>query len=224
MTTTTIQSARLLFLQFVNRNATNNNTNVSLDRFVKMFNNVQNRYVEWVLEKRNEDAIRDIQLLLQKDVPLVFDKKDVRYTSYGLPDNYFNFANIYARVKADCCPADDISLFEVKSEDVEELWKDTNNEPSFPWRESFYHFSNNSVILYKKNFEIEKVFLTYYRYPQKVDISGYINENNIQSTDIHPEFDTKVVERIVLAMSKEFAAITDNTSAYQMDKDRLFTI
>jgi hypothetical protein len=218
----TIEQAYLQYLQLINRNATNNNTNVSKDRFVLTFNNVQNRYVEWVLEKRNEDDIRDIQVLLQKDVPLSLLGSEEKFQSYQLPNNYFDFANIRAKAKSDCCPADNIHLFEVKSEDVESLFVDTNNEPSFDWRESFYHFANNAVILYRKNFEYDKVYLTYYRYPQQVDIQGYF-VGTTPSTNIDPEFDDKVVNRIILGMSKEFAAITSDTASYQMDKDRLFT-
>lgn len=212
------------FLQLVNRNATNNNTDVDRGRFVRMYNDMQNRFVEWVLEKRNEDDIRDIQLLLQKDVPLSSLAEEERFVTFQLPQNYFDFANLNAKVKAECCPEDDIYLFETKSEDVEELWIDTNNEPSFPWRETFYHLSNNSVTLYRKNFDITKVNLTYYRYPLQIDLDGYLRLDNSVSTNIDPEFDDKVVGRILLAMSKEFAAITNDTASYQMDKDRLFTI
>lgn len=224
MNTRTIQDTYLYFLQLVNRNATNNNMNVSLDRFILMFNNVQNRYIEWVLEKRNEDDIRDIQMLLQKDVPLSLTKTEERFQSFGLPDNYFDFANIYAKGKSECCDEDNILLFEVKSEDVEELYFDSNNVPSFPYRESFYHFGNNEVILYRKNFGFTKVFLTYYRYPVQVDIEGYEYLDGTLSQNINPEFDAKVVDRIVMALAKEYSAITTDTASYQMDKDRLFTI
>jgi hypothetical protein len=220
----TSTEAYFQFLMLVNRNATNNNTNVDKGRFVTMYNDMQNRFVEWVLQKRNEDDIRDIQLLLQKDVPLsLVDEKD-RYVTFSVPSNYFDFANLNAKVKAECCPEDSIHLFEVKSEDVEELWIDTNNEPSFAWRETFYHLSNNSVTLYRKNFEITEVNMTYYRYPLQIDIDGYLRLDNSLSTNVDPEFDDKVVGRILLGVAKEFAAITNDAASYQMDKDRLFTI
>lgn len=220
----TASQAYIRFLQLVNRNNTNNNVNVDRERFVMMYNNNQNRYVEWVLEKRNEDDIRDIQILLTKDVPLLLQNSGDRFQTYGLPTNYFDFANLNAKAKNVCCPADDIHLVEVKSEDVEELWIDTNNQPSFTWRETFYHLSANSVILYRKDFDITNVNLTYYRYPRQIDLDNYINADGNPSSNVDPEFDDKVVDRILLATSKEFAAITSDANAYQMDKDRLFTI
>lgn len=219
----TIQETYIEFLSMVNRNATNNRTNVDKPRFVMLYNRIQNKYVEWVLEKRNEDAIRDIQKILVKNFPVTQVESKETYTKYGLPSNYFNFSNITAKANSECCDPDNMLLFEVKSEDVEEKLVDTNNEPSFPYRESFYHFSEDSVVLYKKDFEYSEVLLTYYRYPIQVDISGYIFQGN-PSVDIDPEFDDKVVERILIAMSKEFSAINTDTAEYQLDKDRLFTI
>lgn len=220
----TIQEAYVQFLNLVNRNATNNRTNVDMPRFVLLFNDIQNRYVEWMLDKRNEDSIRNIQRILIKDYALSLAESKTNLTRYALPTNYFDFANISAKVKTDCCEDDSILLYEVKSEDVEEKLVDTNHQPSFEWRESFYHLAQDSVVLYKKDFEYSDVLLSYYRYPVQVDILGYVKLDQSASTNIDPEFDDKVVKRILLAMSKEFSAINSETNEYQMDKDRLFTI
>lgn len=220
----TIREAYVQFLNLVNRNATNNRTNVDMPRFVLLFNDIQNRYVEWMLDKRNEDSIRNIQKILIKDYSLSLAESKTNLTRYALPTNYFDFANISAKVKTDCCGDDSVLLYEVKSEDVEEKLVDTNHQPSFEWRESFYHLAQDSVVLYKKDFEYSDVLLSYYRYPVQVDILGYVKLDQSASTNIDPEFDDKVVKRILLAMSKEFSAINSETNEYQMDKDRLFTI
>lgn len=220
----TIQEAYIQFLNLVNRNATNNRTNVDKPRFVLLFNDIQNRYVEWMLDKRNEDSIRNIQKILVKDLKLSLIDSKENISRYALPTNYFDFANISASAKTDCCEEDNILLYEVKSEDVEEKLVDTNHQPSFPWRESFYHLAEDSVVLYKKEFEYKNVLLSYYRYPVQIDIEGYFNLDKSASVSIDPEFDDKVVKRILLAMAKEFSAINSETQEYQMDKDRLFTI
>ena len=67
----TIEQAYLTFLQEVNRNSTEDNIDVDKSRFVLIFNKIQSKYVEWVLEKRNEDELRDIQKLLILDKPLL---------------------------------------------------------------------------------------------------------------------------------------------------------
>jgi hypothetical protein len=220
----TIQEAYIQFLNLVNRNATNNRTSVDKPRFVMLFNDIQNRYVVWNLEKRNEDSIRNVQALLIKNTPLTLVENKDNYSRFTLPENYFEFANLTAKAKTDCCEADDMLLFEVKSEDVEEKLVDTNHQPSFEYRETFYHLGDNSIVVYKKDFTIEAVKLTYYRYPVQVDIEGIVRPDQTTSGNVDPEFDDKVVGIILLAMAKEFAAINSETAEYQLNKDRLFTI
>ena len=220
----TIQEAYIQFLNLVNRNATNNRTSVDKPRFVMLFNDIQNRYVVWNLEKRNEDSIRNVQALLIKNTPLTLVENKDNYSRFTLPENYFEFANLTAKAKTDCCEADDMLLFEVKSEDVEEKLVDTNHQPSFEYRETFYHLGDNSIVVYKKDFTIEAVKLTYYRYPVQVDIEGIVRPDQTTSGNVDPEFDDKVVGIILLTMAKEFAAINSETAEYQLNKDRLFTI
>lgn len=220
----TANEAYTQYLVLINRNATNNKTNVDKPRFVLGFNNIQNKYLEYSLDKRNEDSIRNVQKVLVKDTLLSQTESKERDSKFALPGNYFDFANIVAKVKTDCCPEDFIKLDEIKSEDAEEKWSDTNNTPSYEWRESVYFFSNNTVVLLKKDFEYTKVLLTYYRYPVQIDLAGYIKPDGTASSNIDPEFDDKVVNTILLAMSKEFAAINSDAGKYQLDKDRLFTI
>jgi hypothetical protein len=220
----TIGETYIRFLQLVNRNATNNKINVDKVRFVLLFNDIQNRFVRWKLDKRNEDEIREIQRLLVQESPLVLNQSRDTHNSYSLPENYFDFANVWAKAKNDCCDPRRIHLFEVKSEDVEEKLTDVNTQPSFEFNESFYYFSNDSILIYKKDFEIDKVYLTYYRYPTQIDIEGYIPLDGTTPQNIDPEFDDKVVNQILVAMAKEFSAINADTAGYQLDKDRLFTI
>jgi hypothetical protein len=220
----TIQEAYIQFLNLVNRNATNNRTSVDKTRFIMLFNDIQNRYVVWNLEKRNEDSIRNVQALLVKNTPLALIESKDNYSRFTLPENHFEFANLSAKAKTDCCEADDMLLYEVKSEDVEEKLVDTNHQPSFEYRETFYHLGDNSIVVYKKDFTIEAVKLTYYRYPVQVDIEGIVRPDQTISGNVDPEFDDKVLGIILLAMAKEFAAINSEAAEYQLSKDRLFTI
>lgn len=221
----TIKQAYLEFLRLVNQNATNNRTSVDKPRFIMLYKDMETSFLRHVLEKRNEDDIRDIQKLLEKDVPMVLDSAtSTSVSSFVLPTNYFDFANIRALAKNHCCPEREILVHEVKSEDVEELRVDTNNEPSFEYEESFCHTASGNMLLYKKGFEYTKVYLTYYRYPVVVDIEGYKKEDSSISVDVDPEYDDKVVRKILQYMAKDFTAINSDPNGYQLNKDRLFTI
>lgn len=220
---TNINEDYLKFLNLVNRNATNNNISVDKPRFILLFRTVLNKYVEWILEKRNGDDVRYIAPLLSLEVPLTISSKKEQFDEFELPEDYFDLANLHVYAESGNCKKQRMTTFEAKIEDIEELLNDENNKPSFSFRETFYLTSNKNAIVYKDGFSINKVLLSYYRYPKQVDISGYTHLDGTPSTDINPELDAKVIDRVLLAMAKEFSAINGDTAKYQLDKDRLFT-
>lgn len=222
----TIEQAYTEWPLIVNRNGTNNRINVDKPRFVLGFNAMQLKYVEWQLDKRNEDSIRNIQVLLTPEVELPVEDTTENYTTFKLPADYFDFANAKAKATKDCCNGVTMKVIEVKSEDLEEKLTDKHNEPSFEFRETIGFTSNNTLLVYKKDFELEQVLLTYYKYPTKVDIAGYFYDESatVPSTSIDPIFDDKVVERILIALAKEFSARNGDERSFALDKERLFNI
>lgn len=219
----TINQAYITFLQLVNRNLTNGNISVDKPRFILLFNRVQNSYVEWLLEKSNQDDIRDIQKLLVLDKKLSFKNKTNNIFNFEIPSDYFNFSNISIFCSKDNCKNINLLPFEVKNQNVEELLADDFSKPSFEFRETFYTISSDTISIYTDSFSVDKSLMSYYRYPLQVDIKGYINQENSNSIDVDPELDDKVVNKILIACSKEYAANTLDSGKYQVDKDRLFS-
>lgn len=219
----TIEQAYLQFVNQVNRNLTNNNINVDKPRFILLYNDIRNRYIEWVLEKRNEDAIRYIAPLLKPNVKLNKIGTKHTYDDFTIPEDYFDLANLHIHGSNGNCKDIEIKAREVKVEDVEEKYQDEFQKPNLAWRETFYHTADNKILIYKKDFDIQEAFLSYYRYPIKVDIEGYTHLDGTASQNVNPELDDKVVGRILVAMSKEFSAINEDSQGYQIDNNRLFT-
>lgn len=218
-----IEEAYIRYVGLVNRNATNNNLNVDKQRFTLSFNDHQIKYLEWLLEKRNEDGIRYASSFLTLNNKLnKVDSKEY-FDTFKLPKNYFDLANITVKGSDKSCKGQKLQAFEVKSEDIEELLADENHKPSFYYRETFYLTNNGLVSVYKDDFSIEKVELSYYRYPNKVDIQGYTQLDGTQSQNINPEWDEKATLRILIAMAKSFAAENGDSNKYQIEKDRLFS-
>lgn len=220
----TIEQTYTEFLLLVNRNATNNNANVDFPRFVLLFNDYQLQFVQWVIEKRNEDDIRYVQQISVPELSLVQNGITSLHTKFELPSNYFDFENIHIEGKKGCCGSERLLPFEVKSEDTEELIEDENNKPSFEYRETFYYIASGNVCIFHGDFTISKALLTYYRYPNQVDIAGYVKLDGSASTSIDSEFDDKVVRRILLGMARTFSANNEDQASYQIDKDRAFNI
>lgn len=218
----TITTAYTRFLQLVNGNMTNNNISVDKPRFVLLFNSSQIKFVENMLDKRNDDSIRYISKLLIADKKLgkVGDKKT--HSSFKLPEDYFDLSSAYAEASVPGC-IDRIDLYEAKSENLEEVLKDWSHRPSFKWREAPYLTSEDNLLVYRDDFTVDKVYLTYYRNPKEVDIVGYVREDKSPSISINPELPDKAVEQILDIMAKEFSANSGNGGQYQLDKDRVFS-
>ena len=219
----TINQAYQEFGQIVNRNLTNNKSNVDKARFILLYNNFRTKYVEWMLEKRNEDRLRYVAPLLMMDTSLVKGAMKSDHEDFTLPEDFFDHSNLSVYVTT-ACGAQRLKTFEVKNDDVEELYHDVNYEPSLGYEETFYHLSNNSVSIYVKDFTIESAKLDYYRKPTDVDIEGYIRLDGTPSPNVHPELQDQSVRRILTGMAKAFAANTNDPTKYQVEKDQLFSI
>ena len=217
-----IQDVYLKLIEKVNKNDVNENYSMDEARFIQLINEAQNKYVEHLLQKRNEDDIRIIQKLLTKGKQL--KKKSIveNHSDFELPDNYFSFVNMQVFANdSKCSKNTKLQVFEAKNEDIEELLADQFNKPSFKYRESFYTISNSNVNVYFDNFEVKDVLLTYYRYPVQMDIEGYVKSDNTISKNINPEFDDKVVDRIISIAAKDFNINVDNPNRYQQDMQRI---
>ena len=205
-------------LEKTNKNL--NNGSISLDRAraVSLFNEEQNKFVEWTLQKRNTTDIRDIQCLLDnKD--LILKEDSATESSFSLPKNYFDFSNIKIKATSGDC-SDYLLPVEIKSDNSEEVLFDEDNKPSFFYRETPYLFKNNTVLVYKDGFVIDKVILTYYRYPKQFNIEGFQDEEGFNSFNSEPEFDDKIVDRIISMVATSFDINNENLNKVQVDINR----
>lgn len=216
-----IEEAYLRFLQIVNGNLTSNNINVDKPRFILLFNSDQIRFVENVIDKKNDDSIRYIQEILVTDKKLGSVANSLTHTSFLLPLDYFDLERAYANASKGDCKGIKLKLFEAKSADQEELYNAWSDEPSIKWRETYYNVASGNLLVYRKGFDIDEAFLTYYRNPVPVDISGYIRSDKTTSTSIDPEFSDKAVEKILRIMAKNFAGNSGDTQQFQLNKDNL---
>ena len=209
------------FLQLVNRNNTNNNINVDKARFALTYNSFRTKYLEWILDKKNEDVIRYISPLLVLDKKLVSVSAKPTHVDFSLPEDYFDHSNLQVFANGPCGRTK-LKTWEVKSDNTEELYHDAFNEPSVEYEETYYFFSAKGVAISRKDFDISEVLLSYYRNPVKFDIEGYIHPDGSPSTTVNPELHDKAVRRILVGMSMEFSANNNDKGNYQLNKDRLF--
>lgn len=210
-------------LQKAEENMTNGGIKLDKARFVQLFNDEQNRLVRYILDKKNEEDIRYIQKLVvySKELQKNTDRGNPESSLFLIPSDFFAFSNISGVFRKGECSASDFNMWEVKNENPHELLADEFNKPDFDFRETFYTIGEDSVRVYKSDFSVEKVFMTYYRYPRAVDIEGYIKSDNTDSTNIDPEFDDKIVGMILNMVEKQFALNESEYHRYQLDSNNV---
>jgi hypothetical protein len=217
MTTSRAYQKYLLKTQ---ENGTNDNLPVSKGHFVAVFNEAQNKYAEWHLDKRNSDERRNIQMLLVPDLIIENPTQVLNHFDFDLPENYFDFSNAYCIASKGNCTDKKINLFEVKDEDLNELLFDDDNKPSFECRESLYQIVSNKVLVYTEDFTVDKLSLSYYRYPQQVRLEDPTNPESRFDDNFSPEFEDRIVDRIISIAAGDYD-LNSNNPRFQAQQQRV---
>lgn len=207
----------------LNKNSINDNIAFDNPRLIPAINEALLKYVEWVIEKKNEDDIVLIQKLVVNDLNLIKSNKKSDDSDYfDIPKNYFHPINlkVYASDKT-CKNLKLRKAWQVKGENIHELYEDEFNKPSMYWGETFYTIGNDRYRIFKKDFTIEKVKLDYYRYPKKIDIEGYTDVNGFSTTTQNPELDDKAMHRVIDIAVKDLNINSENLNRLQADLNRI---
>lgn len=207
------------FIIKINKNAQTDNAQCDRGKFVEIYNEEKNKWLEWTLEKRNEDDIRYAQPLKITDHSIKASKKSDNTQRFGLPGNYFDLVSVYAIASTDCCEGQRIDLYELKAENKNEILQDENNKPSFDYRESWYELSSNAIIVYTDDFKIDNIKLSYYRYPIEMELEAPEDPESEFKNDIKFLLDNKVLDRILTMCSASFE-LNNNNQKYQADLQR----
>lgn len=219
----TIEEAYLAFVNKVEQNIINDGMSADRDRFIILFNAAQIKYVEWVLEKRNTDDIKSIQKLLVLDKHLEQGRETRNFVSFTLPKDYLEFVNVDAVASKGKCGNRNMKLWDAKTANIEEILHDEFNKPSFEYEETFYTIASDKVNIYKSDFTLNEARLSYYRYPVKVDMEGYIRADESISSNIDPEFDDRVVNKIITICAKDFSINSREFDKAQMETQNIYT-
>jgi hypothetical protein len=217
----TIREAYLRFLTKVNQNLKSNNIAASKDRFVYLYNEEQIRFLDYCLDSRNDDGITDTEEFLVIDNNVQPLPAIDNIVPLDLSDNWFEVSSAFAYAKTDECSGIRLSLFEIKNFDQEQLAIDENNAPSIKYREAPYYMGNNNLNVYTKDFELERGVVTYYRFPNPVDISGYIDIDGNASTDIDPEGTDWWVNKVISMCAESFFRNYGDANLVTINKDRI---
>ena len=208
------------FIIKINKNAQTDNIQCDRGRFVEIYNEEKNKYVEWTLEKRNEDDVRYIQALLIPHETITSSKVNNDSQEFDLPELYFDLADVYAIASSDCCEKQKIDLYEIKAENISLELQDESSKPSFDYRESLYQIASDKVVVYKNDFTIDNINLSYYRYPVEIELQDVEDPESGFKAGIEFLLDDKAIDRIISMCAASFDLNNDNQK-FQADKQRV---
>jgi hypothetical protein len=109
----------------------------------------------------------------------------------------------------------------VREGDLRTHYFDVNYNPNFEWRETLATLGSDNLYVYVSDFEISSVHLTYLRYPQYIDVDGYIRLDGTPSVNQDCELPEYAKQDIVDLAVKFAAHATDNPFQSQTAEDRI---
>lgn len=211
--------------------ANSDNIDIGPGEFVLIYNEQQNKWYESKFKGRSSKfVIDDVQTLAARDFPLTLVGTSDDYYEYGLPDNYLDYISSNGRAHKNytlpdkttvTCTNKRMRMFQSMLPNKELYLRDNNNNPSFEHAETFVTVSADKLQVYKTDFVMDSVFLTYYRYPAAVDIDGYTRVDQTASTNIDPELVDEYVNEILDWCTAEVDRSFKDPNGYQLSIDRL---
>lgn len=212
-----INKAYQKFIIKINKNATTDSISCDKGRFAIIINESQNKFQEFILDKKGDDEIRYIQNLLVEDYLISSSNPQKDSQDFPLPKNYFDLSSVHAEATKGSCTKQKIDLFEIKNDDRNNILSDEFNKPSFKYREAPYNLTSNKIKVYKEDFEIENLVLSYHRYAKQVELQDPEDPESDFKTTSLLEWDDKTADRIISLAASEFE-LNNGSEKYQANK------
>lgn len=223
------QTLQIKLKQRLNKLASNDYDNIECWQIVEAFNKAQLEWVRRQLHGNNlyregdemsKRRIDDLQILLE-ETNLPGSQQDNYFESSSIPDNYMEYKRITAYATSECCP-DPRSMTVYLSEEanVNLIMRDPLKRPDYEWGETFCTWLGNNVRVYRREFDITDVVLTYYRQPVNIEIAGCQNPYTGAQTlvDVTCEFKDDIVEVLLDEAASLIAGDIENFNQYQLNQ------
>lgn len=210
------------FLVKLNKNDTNANVNVPKGRFVVIYNEQSKRWLkEKLKQKLSTDELDELSTLLVDPIePLVKLNKHFDHVDFQVPNDFFQASSSYVIASKGECKGRVLDNWNTKGKNIRILLRDENNKPSFEYEETLFGVSDGKIKVYFDDFEIDEVFLSYYRTPKDIDITGYINSLNQPSTNIDPDLPDMAINEIISRCVTEVTRNVGDPQGFQFSKER----
>ena len=197
-------------------NGTTDKLSTNKGRYAVKYNIAQNKIMEWFIENNSTDENRYLQSIKVPYQTLGTLTTKTNYKSFSIPKDYFDFIDLRVYGGKDKCLNQLYRSREVKGENVSNLFIDHNSIPSFKYRDTFYTIAQDTVQVYKTDFDIQKTEMSYYKYAKQVELENPDNPES-QFKDEQLEFDDRLINRIIL-MTVALHSLSSDDPKYQAFK------
>jgi hypothetical protein len=223
------QTLQIKLKQRLNKLASNDYDNIECWQIVEAFNKAQ---VEWIRrqlhgnnmyregDEMSKRRVDDLQILLT-ETNLPGTQSDKFFESSSIPANYMEYKRITAYAISECClDPRSMTVYLAEEANVDLLYRDALKAPDFSWGETYCTWLGNNVRVYKKDFDITTVSLTYYRQPQNIEIAGCQNPytGTATLTDIICEFKDDIIELLLDETASLIAGDIENFNKYTINQ------
>lgn len=216
----TIEQVKERYIIKAEKNGTNDGITTDNYRICLLYNESQNKFLTLHLQNRGIDDVRYIQNFLVLDKKIPYSSKSEDKYNFKLPDNYFDLADVRANAQKNNCK-DLINLFELRTENLNEVLSDEYTKPSFEWREALYTVNSNDLSIYTdRSFKVNDILLNYYRYPNQIKLKNEENPESGFDPNSLIEWDDKSLDDIISLMVFNLD-INENNPAYQLQTLRI---
>lgn len=223
------QTLQIKLKQRLNKLASNDYDNIECWQVVEAFNKAQ---VEWVRrqlhgnnmfregDEMSKRRIDDLQILLEEtNLPGV--QLDNFFESTAIPANYMEFKRISAFATSECCPEPrSMTVYLAEEANVDLLMRDPLKRPDYDWGETYCTWIGDDVRVYRRDFNITDVNLTYYRQPTLIEIAGCQNPYDGTTTvaDVEADFKDDIMEVLLDETAAIIAGDIENFNQYQTNQ------
>lgn len=203
----------------LNKVDTEDNIDISPGEFVLIYNEYQNKWFNETYRNRSTRYIDDVQQLIETDIILEKSSTSEDFSEFKLPVNYFDYIRSSCIASSGSCKRTLYNI-EVKIANLDLYLTDEYHSPSFDYKQTIVFLASDKIRAYKRDFEINNLLLTYYRYPRQIDIEGYLRLDQKESTNIDPELSDAYVDEIIDMCVTEVQRIYENGDGFQLSQNR----
>lgn len=107
--------------------------------------------------------------------------------------------------------------------DIRLLLKSPHYRPSFAYQETLAMLASDKIYVYSdetNSFELTDLYISYLRFPMKMDVQGYIHLDGSTSVDVNCELEGYLENELLDLAVEEIADATSNAELSQLSRQR----